>query len=118
MGVVLLHKFLRQPDLSRRQGGGHVYDPLVAGPPEPQAQILFCQDKGAIYQNVQLFQQDPAVVPHLPGGQFLKEIARVAPDGLLGQRPAHPLHQLQNGGLVIRLEGLAPQQGQPPEGEP
>lgn len=115
MGVLSLHKFLRQPDLSRRKGAGHVNDPLVAGPPEPQPQVLFRQDKGAVYQHVQSLQQLPAVFPDFSVGQLLEEIAGVAPDALAGQLLPNPSHQLQNGGLVVRLEGLAPQEGQPPD---
>ena len=52
MGAIFLHIFTGQVNFSRLQRGGHLDNPLVGGAPEAQAQVLFRQDKGAVYQYV------------------------------------------------------------------
>ena len=66
-----------------------------------------------VHQHVQLLQQRPAVLPHLPGCQVLKQVPGVAPDVLLRKALPHLAHQVQHRPLVPGVAGLAPQEGQP-----
>ena len=109
----LLHRaFVPQDGSALGQGGTHGQDALVAGPPEPQPKVFQPNHKRTVYQNIQLLQQFPAVLPHAAGGQVLKQIAGVAPDVLFRESGPHLTHKIQHGGLVGGVEGLAPQEGE------
>ena len=104
---------LPQDHMPRGAGLVQVDDALVAGPAEPQADIVLILHEIPVHQYVDVLQQ---LVGHLAAtGAGLQNfrlimVAGIAPNGLLGEQYLYILYKGQQFPLVLRFQRLAPQQ--------